>query len=570
MNDKQPSEYIIKSVAEFTKTIAEIRQKTPLALWLYRGVADSDWGLKTSAERRIKDSNPVLLVKYLQDLIRDAKNNKYEIDKNQPIDAMGDLELLAHLQHQGAATCLLDMSENPLFALWIACMDERNIDGKVMMLNVAEPQKYKIINHDDLKPETKIERFFEFIENSQGNSQRLIYRWKPAHINQRIIVQQSVFLLGDIANMDDNHIFNIIIDKESKEPILRELDALYGINEQRNFPDFSGFAKLNAHDRPYISETDAETLFQIALEYQQESDWDNALSYYNRAIELNPELTEAYHNRGIVKYKMRKFAEALGDFTQAIKLNPELAETYVNRAHLKGKMGDKKGALQDYDKAIQLNSKDAQAYSNRGVLKANMGDKEGALKDYNRAIELNPNDAIAYSNRGNIENDMGEYSKALKDCNKAIELNPQFAKAYNNRGNAKGFMGELADALEDYDRAIELNPQFVEAYINRGIAKGKLKKFAEALQDFNRAIELKPEYVEAYVSRGSLKGMMDDKEGALKDFKRAIDLNPKFAKAYYGCALVKDKLGDKVGARADFHKAHELDSKFEIPPEYKD
>ena len=56
-----------------------------------------------------------------------------------------DLSILAQLQHQGAATSLIDFSDNPLVALWFACKKNLNQDssnGKVFILSTGNESKF--------------------------------------------------------------------------------------------------------------------------------------------------------------------------------------------------------------------------------------------------------------------------------------------------------------------------------------------------------------------------------------------------------------------------------------------
>ena len=188
-------------------------------------------------------------------------------------------------------------------------------------------------------------------------------------------------------------------------------------------------------------------------------DWEAVLDASARAIELNPDLAEAYNNRGAAKNKLGRYEAALADLNQAIRLRP------------------------DY----------AMAYTNRGGAKNRLGRYEAALADFDRAIELNPDLAEAYNNRGNAKNGLGRHEAALTDFDRAIELNPDLAEAYNNRGNAKNGLGRHEAALTDYDRAIELNPAYANAYSNRGGANMNLSRITEAREDFQKAIELAQE-----------------------------------------------------------------------------
>jgi FRG domain len=55
---------------------------------------------------------------------------------------LGDLELLAMLQHHGAATRLLDFTENLLVAAWFAC--QAHVEGFGLLLGVDLSEAWSI------------------------------------------------------------------------------------------------------------------------------------------------------------------------------------------------------------------------------------------------------------------------------------------------------------------------------------------------------------------------------------------------------------------------------------------
>ena len=54
-----------------------------------------------------------------------------------------------------------------------------------------------------------------------------------------------------------------------------------------------------------------------------------------RAIRLKPDYTDAYINRGLMKYHMGQSESGIADFNEAIRLKSDDAEVYTNRGMVK-------------------------------------------------------------------------------------------------------------------------------------------------------------------------------------------------------------------------------------------
>src|SRR5438132_6958012 len=57
-------------------------------------------------------------------------------------------------------------------------------------------------------------------------------------------------------------------------------------------------------------------------------DYDRALQYYTRAIELDSASAVLYYSRGTVYYKIKNYEAAMEDHTKAIQLDPNYDIAY--------------------------------------------------------------------------------------------------------------------------------------------------------------------------------------------------------------------------------------------------
>src|SRR3989338_8732517 len=76
---------------------------------------------------------------------------------------------------------------------------------------------------------------------------------------------------------------------------------------------------------------------------------------------------EAYNHRGIAYVNKGQFDQAISDYNKALEINPRYAGAYYSRGVAYDSKGQYDQAISDYNKALELNPMDALAYYNRGV-----------------------------------------------------------------------------------------------------------------------------------------------------------------------------------------------------------
>ncbi len=193
---------------------------------------------------------------------------------------------------------------------------------------------------------------------------------------------------------------------------------------------------------------------------------------------------------GFVFGMLNENDEALDAYDRAIELNPQYSLAWNNKGVTLGKLDRPEDALAAFDKAIELNTKFFDVWYNKGVALGNLNRPEEALTAFEKAIELNPQDSEAKFNKGFALGKLNRPEDALEAFDKAIELNPQYFKAWYNKGVALGKLDRPEEALTAFEKAVELNPQGSEAWYGKGSALKALHRETEAEAAFSRAKEL--------------------------------------------------------------------------------
>ena len=175
----------------------------------------------------------------------------------------------------------------------------------------------------------------------------------------------------------------------------------------------------------------------------------NAITNFSKAIELNPNYSEAYNKRGLAYFTFgnpRLLKLAIEDYKKTIELNPNYAEVYFNLGNLfsAGFLKEKEyeQAIQCYDTAILINPNYIEAYNNRGVVYYELRKYQEAISDAEKAIEIDPNHETAYRLRGECYKKLGDYENARTYLTEANRIYPNLGSVLAELADCYSLCGE--------------------------------------------------------------------------------------------------------------------------------
>ena len=246
------------------------------------------------------------------------------------------------------------------------------------------------------------------------------------------------------------------------------------------------------------------------------------------SVKKDREAVRAFE-RGEYLYKRGVLNEAIMEFTKAIEVEPDWTQAYIMRGYVHGWNDNNEFSIKDYETAAMLdpnNSDFAQA-----VRYFHEKDYDRSIELLNRVIQNKVNLMISYNLRGNALAVIGEFEKSIADHAEAIRLNPDFFGNYINRGNTYIYIGQFERAIADCDRAIRINSNGFFGYLVRGVAYHRLENYQKAAEDLTKGIEmssLSNEQLlrEFYLFRGSSYFMLNDYRNALLDMGTVLRLDP--------------------------------------------
>lgn len=241
----------------------------------YRGQANSKWQLKPSVMRGLKP---------------DAENQIFsELMVEAPVEFGSDktmFDKLVRAQHYGLPTRLVDVTLNPLVALYFACCEEEqnDQDGVVQafdfsndrvkfadsdtisilcnLARLSDSERKKISDQyyeekprtdyqiDNFRDMPEIKRLMQFVrveksyflDKVQPSDLFKYFFVYPSKNNRRVIAQSGAFIAAGLLrynkpeNSNGFNLRNIIIPAKNKPHIIKQLDDL-NINSRSMFPE---------------------------------------------------------------------------------------------------------------------------------------------------------------------------------------------------------------------------------------------------------------------------------------------------------------------------------------------
>jgi hypothetical protein len=154
--------------------------------------------------------------------------------------------------------------------------------------------------------------------------------------------------------------------------------------------------------------------------------YEQALVFYNKAIESNSKYFQAYFNKIKVLHNNEQYTESINIINTDLKIFPKEMSFILARGITKYGLDDDNGALNDVNFAIESNMLDTPNLSNalrfRATILLYKDSVNKALSDIDKAIYLRANDFMGYAVRGDIYKKMGIKDSACANYRKAADL----------------------------------------------------------------------------------------------------------------------------------------------------
>lgn len=190
--------------------------------------------------------------------------------------------------------------------------------------------------------------------------------------------------------------------------------------------------EMSPSPSPAVSLTPTEQAAALLTQAQQKAQDnrpDEALSLYNEAIALNPQLVEAYTGLCQALNALQRPEEAIVSCNDALAYRPNDPAAQLGKGDALLLQNRTYEALQVYKSVSKQHPENANGWVKQGVALQKLGRSSEALVALDKAIALFRNSPEAWRTRGAALVTLRRYSDAVIALDKALQLDPDDATA---------------------------------------------------------------------------------------------------------------------------------------------
>ena len=274
--------------------------------------------------------------------------------------------------------------------------------------------------------------------------------------------------------------------------------------------------------------------------------YEDAMSFYNKVLNLDPQNLDARQNMEVLERRQismlnqeAKREKNPGDKTEVNQADPHasvdevpivpdgVVEELMNKADLLFQQERNDQAVDTLLKAIGVNPSDGTTYIELARQLVSHGWHEKALEVLSE-MPLNQPEALATQKlllEGYGQEGMGNYAAAKKCSDSVLDREPENAKALNLNGILAYRNDDKATAEQHFKRVIELDSEYGEPHTNLGALVWETSEPKIALEHYERGFSISPTdidvanaYHKAVTATGEYKRAEKAARSALKKY----------------------------------------------------
>ena len=151
----------------------------------------------------------------------------------------------------------------------------------------------------------------------------------------------------------------------------------------------------------------ATELFNKGMEMERANNLPQALTYFDKILETDPNNVKALIEKSNTLYGLRKVEEALEVLNKTLEVYPNNVNALVNKGIILTMISRDDEALKYINKALEIDPNNVKALTDKGIIFGKQRKFHDALDIINKALSIDPTNIDAIHNRLSVYNTIG-------------------------------------------------------------------------------------------------------------------------------------------------------------------
>ena len=263
--------------------------------------------------------------------------------------------------------------------------------------------------------------------------------------------------------------------------------------------------------------------FQLAYAYTALKRTDEARTEYERATTLDPKMSEAFLNLGILLTE-KDPAAAVAPLRRAVDLLPAQSRPRFLLGLAQERSGDIPAAAESYESALRLDPRDVETVIHLGNLYANLKRYSDAEARFRAALELEPKSSQALLGLAQSL-DAQKKPEAAAAYRDYLAVQPDTPGAQSRVIHLLLEQKQYDAALAELDRVDAGKPATLDSLRSRADIQIAQKKWDDSIVTLRKAIALAPNDAQLHGGLGRVYMQRRDFPSAEKEIKAALQID---------------------------------------------
>ncbi|MBF0279869.1 MAG: tetratricopeptide repeat protein [SAR324 cluster bacterium] len=252
-----------------------------------------------------------------------------------------------------------------------------------------------------------------------------------------------------------------------------------------------------------------------------------ALVHYTEALGRFPENKILFLDRGKLYLKLQNPDQARLDFEKAVENNSEIFEAYLLLAFLNIQERDLVSALPLLLRAAEIEPEQAEVWQQISVLQEKLGNQKQAIDSMRKAVDLNPDDFGYLQSYASLLEKSYSTEELKIVLTSMLHLFPENAWPHAHYGNLLFHLERYPEAEIHLKQAVVYRQDYAWAFFRIGALHAEQKQWEEAAQSFLQGLEHESNNLWARKQLGAIYELQGKTEAAIEQYQRILDRGAK-------------------------------------------